>query len=33
MGEIEIVKELVQFMAKGAVQMESFPSMVSNMVR
>ena len=33
MGEVEIVKELVQLMAKGAIKMESFPSMVSNMVR
>ena len=33
MGEIEIVKDLVQLMAKGAVKLESFPSMVSNMVR
>ena len=28
MGEVEIVKELVQLMAKGAVKMESFPSTV-----
>ena len=32
-NKMEIVKELVQLMAKGAVKLESFPSMVSNMVR
>ena len=33
MEKMEIVKELVQLMAKGAVKMESSPSMVSNIVR
>ena len=32
MGEIGIIKELTQLLAKGAVRLEGFPSMVSNMV-
>ena len=32
MGEIDIIKELTQLLAKGALRMEGFPSMVSNMV-
>ena len=32
MGEIGIIKELTQLLAKGALRLEGFPSIVSNMV-
>ena len=32
LGEISIIKELTQLLAKGVVRLEGFPSMVSNMV-
>ena len=32
MGEIGIIKELSQLLSKGALRMECYPSMVSNMV-